>query len=72
MLSTIQLSVFCLLPKDVKNKGCKSVIVLLFCMCVNLGSNIKRTLIEDVWEQGAEENIWTQEGWSARRLEKTA
>jgi hypothetical protein len=23
-----------------------------------------------VWEQGAEENIWTYEGWSGRGLEK--
>jgi hypothetical protein len=23
------------------------------------------------WEQGAEENIWTEERWSDRRLEKT-
>jgi hypothetical protein len=27
---------------------------------------------EGVLEQGAEENIWTEEGWSDRRLEKTA
>jgi hypothetical protein len=25
-----------------------------------------------VWEQGAEENIWTWEGWSDRRLDITA
>jgi hypothetical protein len=26
---------------------------------------------EDVWEQGAEENIWTKEGWSDERAKKT-
>jgi hypothetical protein len=30
------------------------------------------TWTEGVWEQGAGENIWTEEGWSDRRLEKTA
>jgi hypothetical protein len=27
---------------------------------------------EGVWEQGAEENIWTEEGWGDGRVEKTA
>jgi hypothetical protein len=27
---------------------------------------------EGVWEQGAEENIWTEEGWNDGRVEKTA
>jgi hypothetical protein len=27
---------------------------------------------EGVWKQGAEENIWTEESWSDRRLDKTA
>jgi hypothetical protein len=30
------------------------------------------TYTEGVWEQGAEENIWTKEGWSDGRVEKTA
>jgi hypothetical protein len=30
------------------------------------------TQIVDVWEQGAEENIWTEERWSDRRLEKAS
>jgi hypothetical protein len=30
------------------------------------------TFTEGVWEQGAEENIWTEERRSDRRLEKTA
>jgi hypothetical protein len=37
----------------------------------NLVSHIKeRTQIEDVWEEGEEENIWTQKGESNRKLEK--
>jgi hypothetical protein len=37
----------------------------------NLGSlQICKLYIK--WEQGAEGNIWTEEGWSDRRLEKTA
>jgi hypothetical protein len=31
-----------------------------------------RTQTEGVWEQVAEENIWTKEGQNNRRLEKTA
>jgi hypothetical protein len=38
----------------------------------NLVSEIKGgTRIEGVWEQGAEENIWSEERWSGGRLEKT-
>jgi hypothetical protein len=29
-----------------------------------------RTYGEGVWEQGTEENIWTEKKWSDRRLEK--
>jgi hypothetical protein len=40
---------------------------------VNLVSDIKGgTQTEGVWEQGAEENIWTGERWSDSRSEKTA
>jgi hypothetical protein len=39
----------------------------------NFVSNIKgETQTEGVWEQGAEENIWTEETWSDGRLEETA
>jgi hypothetical protein len=36
-----------------------------------------RNLVSDintgsVWEQGAEENIWTEEEWSDKRVKKTA
>jgi hypothetical protein len=38
-----------------------------------LVSDIKGgTQTESVWEQGLEENIWTEEWWSNRILEKTA
>jgi hypothetical protein len=36
-------------------------------------SDIKEgTQTEGVWEQGAVEDIWTEEGWSDGRMEKTA
>jgi hypothetical protein len=38
----------------------------------NMFSDIKRTYTEGIEEQGAEENIWTEGGWSDRSLEKTA
>jgi hypothetical protein len=39
----------------------------------NLVSDIKGAkYTEGVWEQGAEENIWSEEKWSDGRLEKTA
>jgi hypothetical protein len=38
----------------------------------NLVSDIKGgTQTEGVWEQGAEEDIWTEEGWGDGRMEKT-
>jgi hypothetical protein len=38
----------------------------------NLVSDIKGgTWREGVWEQGAEEYIWTKEGWSESKMEKT-
>jgi hypothetical protein len=27
---------------------------------------------EGIWEEGADENIWTEKGWNDRRVEKTA
>jgi hypothetical protein len=48
------------------NFACSSVLVW------NLVSDIEGgTYTEDVWEEGAEENIWTEERWSDGRLEKT-
>jgi hypothetical protein len=39
----------------------------------NLVSGIKEgTQLERISEQGAEENIWTEEGWSDGWMEKTA
>jgi hypothetical protein len=39
----------------------------------NLVFDIKGgTQTKGVWEQGAEENIWFEEGWSDRRVEKIA
>jgi hypothetical protein len=39
----------------------------------NLVCRIKgRAYTEGVWEQGAEENIWTSEEWSNGRMEKVA
>jgi hypothetical protein len=45
---------------------------LINCTVWNLVSDIKGgTQTEGVWEQGVEENIWTEERWSDGRLEKT-
>jgi hypothetical protein len=42
-------------------------------MGMNLISHIMEiTQIEGVWEQGVQENIWTLEGESGRKLEKSA
>jgi hypothetical protein len=30
------------------------------------------TSVQDAWDQGPEENIWTKEGWNDGRVEKTA
>jgi hypothetical protein len=39
----------------------------------NLVSNIKgETQTDGVWEQGAEEIIWSEERWIEGRLEETA
>jgi hypothetical protein len=44
----------------------------MFCVGVKLGLKLWEEEMEDVWEQGAWENIWTLEGWSDRRREKIA
>jgi hypothetical protein len=33
--------------------------------------NKSGTKTKGIWEQGAEENIWTEKKWSDRKLEKT-
>jgi hypothetical protein len=44
---------------------------VLFCMVWSFVSHVKgRTQIEGVWQQDAQENIWTWEGWSDKRVEK--
>jgi hypothetical protein len=49
-----------------------SLCILLNVWVWNLVSNVKGgTLTEGVWEQGAEENILSEERWSDGRLEKT-
>jgi hypothetical protein len=35
-------------------------------------SSSSLTPTEGVWEQGAEEDIWTEEGWGDGRMEKIA
>jgi hypothetical protein len=37
-----------------------------------LSPTLKTNMTEGVWEQGAQEVIWTEEVWNNRRLEKTA
>jgi hypothetical protein len=64
---------FCLLYKNIRME----CITLYFfasepAWLWNLVSDIKEeTQTESVWEQGAEENIWTEERWSDRRVENT-
>jgi hypothetical protein len=42
-------------------------------MAVNLAPNTKeRSQIEGIWEQGAEENIWTYKGGRDGKMENTA
>jgi hypothetical protein len=49
------------------NFACSSVWVW------NLASDIEGgTQNEDVWEQDAEEDIWTEEGWGDGRMKKIA
>jgi hypothetical protein len=66
MLATIQSRTFCLL--EYKNYHFARGSVWVW----NLVSNIKGgTQTEGVWEQGVEDNIWTEGTFSDRRLEKT-
>jgi len=41
-------------------------------MKLDLSHAMGRMQIEGIWKQSADENIWTYEGGSGRRLEKTA
>jgi hypothetical protein len=63
-----------LLPRNVKIRICKTTILpVVLYGCENLISDIKGgAQTEGVWEQGAEEDIWTEEGWGDGRVEKTA
>jgi hypothetical protein len=70
-------SVLSLLPSCLLSNNLKIKIYNNFICCSvwvwNLVSHTKRgAQIEGVWEQGAEENIWTYEGESGGRLEKTS
>jgi hypothetical protein len=47
-------------------------LLLRYAVSFTLYLTLKETQTEGVWEQGAEENIWTEERWSDGRLEKTA
>jgi hypothetical protein len=37
----------------------------------NLSPTLSEEQTEGVWEQGAEEDIWTRDRWDVRRVEKT-
>jgi hypothetical protein len=59
------------LSKNLKVRIYKAItlsVVLNGCETWYYGRNIKLRC----WEQGAEENIWTEEEWSVERMEKTA
>jgi hypothetical protein len=63
-----------LLSKNIKTRIYKTIIlpvVLYGCETWSLTLREKHRL-EGVWEQCAEENIWTKDRWSDRRLGKTA
>jgi hypothetical protein len=38
---------------------CEPIILPIVLWVWNLVSHLKKTNIENVWEQGAEENVWT-------------
>jgi hypothetical protein len=62
-----------LLSKNVKIRICKTKFACGSVWVWNLVSDIKGgTQTEVVWEQGAEEDIWTNEGWGDGRVKKTA
>jgi len=45
---------------------------MYFSEYFEFGLSPEKTQIEGMWEEGADENIWTQEGGSGRRVENTA
>jgi hypothetical protein len=55
----------CLLSKN-KIRIYKTVILLVVLYGCETWS-----VTDGVWEQGAQENVWTEEKWNGRRLEKT-
>jgi hypothetical protein len=72
MHATIQSTIFCLLVccRKTRKLECGVLPVVLYG-CETCSFDIKgRT--QSVWEQGAEEDIWTQAGWSDRRLGRAA
>jgi hypothetical protein len=78
MLATIQFTTFFVFSSAIKNRKkfnyIKNYNFAIGSVWVwNLVSDIVGgTWTEDVWKQNAEENMWTEERWSDRRLDKSA
>jgi hypothetical protein len=67
-------SVFSVAVNNLKIRICKTIIlpvVLYGCEAQSLTLREGHRL-GSVWKQGAEEDIWTEERWGDRRMEKTA
>jgi hypothetical protein len=54
-------------PGDKADGGVKQIPIIKYRDSIKGG-----TWAVSVWEQGAEEDIWTEEGWGDGRMEKTA
>jgi hypothetical protein len=57
-----------LLSKNINIKIYRTIILPV----VLYGCDTSSLILRGIWEQGAEENIWIQEGWNDRRVEKIA
>jgi hypothetical protein len=70
--SVQNLSSSCLLSRNIKIWIYKTIILpVVLYGCETWYLTLKEEhILEGVWEQGAEENIWTEERWSDRRLKK--
>jgi hypothetical protein len=46
------------------------IVIIIIIIIIIIIKGLTQT--EGIWEQGAEEDIWTEEGWGDGRMEKIA
>jgi hypothetical protein len=76
MLAMVQSRTFCLLICCLKKEKTRIYKTIILCVVLYVCETWSLTLRQEhrlrMFENGAEETIWIEEGWSDRRLQKAA